>query len=244
MPDPRPFGKLGCLPGQIPVGLRDLTYYVAGSLPKPPPSVAVPAFPDWGMLGNDTYGDCGVAGLQHGLEADATITHENESWATADQAVSYYLQYTQGQDSGVVLSQYLAYVRAHGYFGKHVHAYAPVAVNDIPTLQLATFMYGFAYTGIQVTSAMQLAFQNHQPWDGVAVSGPVIGGHCVPVVGYDDQFVYIITWGGVQAITYSAWHAIATEAWAIISGEFVARNGDGRGISLAALTADLDRLAN
>ena len=70
----RQAGLLGCLPGQIPVGLREFTYYVAGDLPKPPASVAVPSVHDWGMLGNDRYGDCGIAGLQHGFEADAVIT--------------------------------------------------------------------------------------------------------------------------------------------------------------------------
>ena len=60
----RTAGLLGCLPGTIPVGLRSLSYYVAGDLPKAPASVAVPEFGDWGMLGNDHYGDCGVAGLE------------------------------------------------------------------------------------------------------------------------------------------------------------------------------------
>lgn len=51
--------KLGRLPGQIPAGLRDLTFYAAGPLPAPPASVAVPAVPaqpdgtPWGMDDND-----------------------------------------------------------------------------------------------------------------------------------------------------------------------------------------------
>ena len=73
---------LGKRPALIPAGLRDLTYYVAGSLPKPPASVAVPSVPNpgaaggggaWGMDGNDTKGDCGVAGLNHGFMADAAL---------------------------------------------------------------------------------------------------------------------------------------------------------------------------
>jgi hypothetical protein len=90
---------------------------------------------------------------------------------------------------------------------------------------------------------MQQAFGAHQPWTTALLNEQIIGGHCVPIVGYDEQYLYAVTWGGVQAITYPAWHQIATEAWAVITGEFVARNGDGRGVSLAALRADLDRLA-
>ena len=58
--------KLGKLPGRIPVGLRDLTFYAAGPLPQAPASVAVPSVADWNMDMNDTLGCCGVAGVDHG----------------------------------------------------------------------------------------------------------------------------------------------------------------------------------
>ena len=238
----RPFGKLGCLPGNVPTNLKMLTYYVAGDLPKAPVAVPVPTFSPWGMLGNDRYGDCGVAGLQHGFEADATITKTKERFATEQQTIDYYLKYTNGQDSGVVLSDFLNYVRKHGYYDQKITAYAPVATHDVPTLQTAIFMYGFAYAGITVTASMQKAFARHAAWDATACSGAIVGGHCIPVVGYDDHYLYVITWGGVQRITYSAWHNISTESWAIITSEFEAAHGDGRGVSISALKTDLNRL--
>lgn len=240
--DTRPVGKLGCLPGRIPVGLRDLTWYVAGNLPKAPAKVDVPKFGDWGMLGNDRYGDCGVAGLEHGFEADQTITGLKEREISDAQAVEYYLDYTNGIDTGVVLADFLAHVRANGYYDRTISAYAPIAVHDIPTLQTAVWLYGFAYSGIIVTAGMQQAFATGAPWDAEACSGPILGGHCVPVVGYDDQFIYIITWGGVQSITYSAWHSISSESWAVITGEFETKHGDGRGVSISALKSDLNKL--
>jgi hypothetical protein len=238
----RTAGLLGRRPGKIPVGLRELGYYVAGALPKPPPAVKVPDVSNWQILGNDTAGDCGVAGLEHGFMADASITHEKESEATDQQALNYYFDYTDGQDTGVVLSDYLAHVRQTPYYGHTVDAYAPVAVHDVPTLQTAINMYGFTYTGIVVTAPMQQAFGQHEPWTTALLDSPVLGGHCVPLVGYDDQFLYLVTWGGVQAVSYPAWHLMSSEAWAVITGEFVAHNGDGRGVNLAALKADLDRL--
>jgi len=198
------------------------------------------------MLGNDTKGDCGVAGLEHGFEAAAAITHESRTtWPGSSQAISYYLTYTHGQDSGVVLADYLAYVRANGYYGQSVKAYAPVAVHDIPTLKTAVWLYGFAYTGIAVYSGMQQAFTQNETdcvWT-TALLDTIVGGHCVPIIGYDDLYLYIVTWGQVVRVTYSAWHAIASEAWAAITGELVARRGNGRGVSITTLNADLDRLA-
>lgn len=240
--------KLGCLPGSIPSGLRDLTFYSAGPLPKPPAEVAVPSVGSWGMDGNDTYGDCGVAGINHGFMADAVITDGNkESFPVTQEVVDYYLQYTQDQDSGVVLSDFLSYVRANGFFGHTVEAYAPAAVHDIPTLQYSIDAYGFAYTGINVTQAMMNAVREAPSgwtWTLAEALGQPAGGHCIPLVGYDDNFLYAVTWGQVISISYPAWHSMSTEAWAVITGEFTAKNSDGRGISLAALQADLSRIAN
>jgi hypothetical protein len=233
-------GKLGARPAVFPAGLRDLTHYVAGDLPKAPASVPVPSVAEWGMDGNDSYGDCGVAGCNHLLMAAAADTRETESFPTADQVVSYYLTYTGGQDSGVVLSDFLAYVRKTGFYGHTVSAYAPVQVHDVPTLTTALWLYDAVYTGITVTQGMMDAFQAGQPWDLTAAQGEAIGGHCVPGVGYSDEGLTVITWGEPQLITWPAWHAVSTEAWAVIPGELA--SGDGRGVSLADLTADLDKL--
>ena len=240
---PRTPGMFGRLPGKVPVGLRDLTYYTAGPLPKAPSTVAVPDVSTWMMLGNDTAGDCGVAGLEHVFMADAAVVQEHESFPDTQQALDYYFAFTGGQDTGVVLSDYLAHVRSNPYYGHRVTAFAPVNVHDVPTLQFAVWAYGAAYCGIVVTQTMQRAFANHQPWETSTLDGPIAGGHCVPIVGYDDQYVTIVTWGQVQAITYPAWHLMSSEAWSVLTGELVARLGDGRGITLTALRADLDRLA-
>jgi hypothetical protein len=234
--------KLGRRPGTIPIGLHDLTFYAAGPLPKAPASLAVPSVAAWGMLGNNQYGDCGVAGLEHVFMAAAADTDVTGTFATDQQAISYYLTYTGGQDDGVVLSQYLAYVRQKGYYGQTLTAYAPVGVHDVPTLQTATWMYDATYTGIEVTEQMQTDFSNGQPWTMQSLDSPTLGGHCVPIVGYDNQYLYVVTWGGVQAIEYSAWHYLSSEAWAVIVGEL--SKGDGHGVLLAALQADLNKLAN
>jgi hypothetical protein len=235
--------KLGRLPGHVPNGLRDLTWYVAGALPAAPVRRPVPhplAIAS-GMMGNDTYGDCGVAGLAHGNMAVEFDQGQAVVQLAADDVVNYYMTYTDGQDTGVVLADFLAYVRQTGWFGQSVAAYAPVSVNDMATLQFAVNAYGFAYTGIQVTDLMMQASQNGQPWtaDDFA-NGTVEGGHCVPLVGYGTDYLYCVTWGQMQLIEYSAWHLIATEAWAVLMSEITAKGNHG--INLASLQADLAQL--
>lgn len=238
----RTAGKLGARPAVFPAGLRDLTHYVAGSLPKAPASVAVPSVADWNMDGNDNWGDCGVAGADHVFKAAAADTGETENFPTADEVVSYYLTYTGGQDSGVVLSDFLAYVRKTGFYGHTIAAYAPVQVSDIPTLQFAVDAYDAAYCGITVTEAMQQAFGDGKPWTANLLDSPVAGGHCIPLVGYDSDYLYCVTWGAVQPIAYSAWPHMATEAWAVLAGEIGSAGTDGHGINLAALQDDLSKL--
>ncbi len=242
--------KFGRLPAMIPAGLRELTFYAAGRLPAPPAKVQVPSVPvqedgtAWGVLGNDEYGDCGPVGLDHLFMADALITAQDaESFPSRDDVVQYYLTYTGGQDSGVVLSDFLRYVRANQFFSHQVAAYAPVSVSDVRTLHFAVNAYGGAYAGITVTEAMMTAFDAGRAWTLPDLFSPVAGGHCVPIVGYDNLHLYAVTWGRVQPVSYAAWHYIADEAWAVISGEFVAKNSDGRGISLDALNADLGKVA-
>lgn len=248
-PDRRPVGKLGRKPGHVPVGLHDLTWYVAGALPKAPLTVAVPTPPanadgtEWGMDGNDTYGDCGVAAVDHGeitVDVDTATSLLN---LTSAQIVAYYLKYTGGQDDGVVLADFLAHVKKTGWFGHKLAAYAPVAYTDYATLQFTINAYGYAYTGIEVTDLMMNAFSEGKPWTAADVSrGNVEGGHCIPLVGYDSDYLYAVTWGGVQKIQYSAWHLMASEAWACIWGEVPAAGLDGHGVNLAALEADLAKL--
>jgi hypothetical protein len=206
---------------------------------------AVPAQDDgtpWGVGGNDEYGDCGVIGLDHGFMAAAADTRESESFPAVTEVVDYYFTYTGGQDSGVVLSDYLAYVKVNGFYNHTVRAYAPVSVSDLRTLRFAIWAYDFAYTGINVTQAMMDAFQAGQPWNLETAQGEPVGGHCVPLVGYDSAALYAITWGQVQPIAWPAWHEIAEEAWAVLAGEEVDAKGDGHGLNLAALQADLGRM--
>jgi hypothetical protein len=233
--------KLGRLPGHIPVGLKDLRYYVAGPLPAAPASVPLPVNVTWGMLGNDQYEDCGVAGHEHGLMAAAQAAHDDETFPSQDQAIQYYLTYTGGQDTGVVLADFLAYVRKNGYYGHTLSAYAPLTTNDIPALQFAIYAFGYAYTGISVTQQMLNDFQGGVPWTMGSLAGSQLGDHCVPVIAYDSLYLYAITWGAIQAIAYPAWHSMADEVWLTLTSELDA--GDGRGLNYAALQADLDRVA-
>jgi hypothetical protein len=228
----------------MPTGLRTLDYYAAGPLPRPPAELEVPTVAHWGMLGNTSKGNCGVAGCEHVFMADAAVSGKKETFPDAQECVGYYLQYTGGQDAGVQLATFLLYVRKNGYYGHRVEAFAPVHVNDLQTLRFATFAYGAIYLGIVVTTAMQNTFREQGVWQVATLESTVLGGHCVVGVGYDDVGIDVVTWGGIQKLTYAAWAEMSrygdTEAFALLTGEL--DNGDGRNINYATLQRDLNRL--
>ena len=92
--------KLGKLPATRLVGVGMLRDYVEGNVLNPPRAVSVPdaSYP---MDGNDTLGDCTIAGVAHLLAAwDVEV---KESLPVPDQAqvVSTYEQLTGGPDTGL-----------------------------------------------------------------------------------------------------------------------------------------------
>lgn len=70
--------RLGRLAAVRPVGLGDLLHYLHDPLPEGPAQIAPPQVSDWGMLGNDAYGDCTMAGVVHLRMANAAEHAEQE----------------------------------------------------------------------------------------------------------------------------------------------------------------------
>jgi hypothetical protein len=174
--------------------------------------------------------------------ADEAVTSEPISVPSDQAVIDFYLKYTGGEDTGVVLSQFLEYVRKQpdGLLGHKVDSYAPVDVHNVPLLRSTVALFDFAYVGIAVTDLMQQAFAAHEPWTvDTFIDGNILGGHCVPLIAYGPPGLICVTWGRIQCITWDAWPYIASEAWAVITGDLVAAHGDGRGVNLDALRSDL-----
>jgi hypothetical protein len=84
-------------------------------------------------------------------------------------------------------------------------------------------------------------FQAGQPWSLVTdwQNQGIEGGHAIPVLGYDDQWMYCVTWGAVQKMAWDWWSAYGDEAWVVLSEEYEQAGHPVNGIDVAALKADL-----
>ncbi len=233
--------KLGKLPATRLVGVGMLRDYVEGKLPNPPRAVSVPdaSYP---MDGNDTLGDCTIAGVAHLLAAwDVEV---KESLPVPDQAqvVSTYEQLTGGPDTGLNESVVLAKWRQSGLFGNQIDAYAPVDYTSIIELHQAIAYYGGAYLGIACPESAQQDFSEGTPWV-YDPSSPIEGGHCIVALGYTSNAMLCSTWGGIAEVTYPFLAHYLDESWAVISEQFMEAGGGPR-LDLTALQADLDGLGN
>lgn len=242
MPSRTP-GLLGRLPVQ-PVAIGDLLSYATQPLPAPPAEVAAPNL-TYPMADNDRLGDCTIAAVVHTDQVTANLT--SEPWTyPGDKAVqAEYFKLTGGPDSGLVEAVVLkAWVAAPaGLFGHELAAFAPIKVKQTKTIMQGVSLCGAVYTGVEVPAPAEQQFADHKPWalTHTAADDDIIGGHAVPIVGYNATGPIVVTWGALQQVTWAWWLKYAEEAYAVITAEVKAR-GSLRGIDFTALDADLAAL--
>ena len=231
--------RLGRLPARRPVGLADLFHYLRRPLPAAPP-VCDPPQAQWGMLGNDQYSDCTLAGVVHLRMANAAEHTETETFPDTGTVVAEYLQLSGGADGGLVEADVLRVWQTTGLFGNRVDGYAPFDHRNQDELRQVTALFGGCYLGVAIPAPAQQQFAAGEPWDltGTAADRQIEGGHAVPVVGYDYQFAYAVTWGRVQPVTWRWLGVYLEEGWCVLTSE----DATAAGVDLAVLQADLAAL--
>ena len=236
-------GKLGKLDPKRPSGLHMLAFYQSNPLPPAPESVVVPSVPNWGMLGNDKYGDCTFAGIVHARMANANVLEISEQFPDDTEVEQAYLNYTNGKDVGAVEADLLNYWKNNDIFGKKLSAFAPTDHADQDELRSVIASYGLVYVGVQMPGVAQQQFINNQPWalTHTPADNQIEGGHCVVIVGYDKDYAQCITWGKVQQVTWEWLSSYMQESWAIITPEIV-ENGLYGNMRLEELVSDLEKL--
>lgn len=234
-------GKFGKRLPQFPEALKELHGYASVPLPDPPSSVDWQAKVDsWPMDGNNEYGDCTMAAAAHMIQSWDAQTGRNDSVPTDQQVVQEYLTLTKGQDTGLVESHVLRTWQRAGLWDNRVLAYAPVNVHALTTLKQAIALFGGVYAGIQVPANAQQQFADAKPWtlEPGWQGQRIVGGHAIPLLGYDADWLYAITWGAVQPVAWDWWSTYADEAWAIIAQQYK-EAGEVNGLDLTALEKDL-----
>lgn len=227
-----------------------LTYSAyAGPAATPPVRIAAPRVSDWGMLGNDQYGDCVFAGADHEhICWSAEVEHASSF--TAQEALADYSAVTgfnpadPSTDRGTDVLAALKYRRKTGVIGAYgrrhkIGAYAQIEPGHVDHVKLAISDFNAVGIGIQFPGSAMDQFNAGKPWTVVA-GATEDGGHYIPLVGYDASWFYCVTWGKLQRLSYGFFAEYCDEAYALLSTDSLNKAGYTRtGLNLAQLVADL-----
>ena len=229
----RKAGKLGKLdPKALPTGAKFLHEMCpSGQLPVAPPSGGsghlVPAGA-WGMDGNDSWGDCVFAGLNHvfmlanaitGLSLPVGTDGDNGTVAQAYEAFDHCTAPGCQNDVGADEQTVLADAGTSGYWGNFIDKFAAVKVSNLNDVRSAINLFGCVYIGINVQAAQQTQFENGQPWEWIA-GDPVIGGHCVLLANYTADGPNPVTWGEEIDATWAWLSSAMSECWVVVPRAF------------------------
>jgi hypothetical protein len=245
--------KLGKLPPKEDARTLKFSSYAA-ALPEPPRIFGFGSlYSDWGMLGNDRYGDCVFAGAAHEtmlwnkVRAGAGVKMSTAETLLDYSAVTGFDPSDPSTDNGAVVLDALKYRRSSGVRDaagtRHkIAAYVSLDPTNWHELVQASYIFGAVGIGFAVPDTIWDQWDHGEYWDLVDPNAPIDGGHYVPVVGSRnaDARVTIVTWGRRWQMTKRFYEAYNDEAFAILSEEQIRSDGTGlHGFDLAQLNADL-----
>jgi len=232
--------KLGRL-DKVSVNLKPIhTYFEGGQLPVAPAKCLYALKVQYPVADNDRLGDCVVAGHIHLSQAVAqeiggTYTYPGDAATQVE-----YFKLTGGQDTGLSESTFLQTARQAPILGSQVDTFCPIDHTQMDHVKSAIYAFGGAFLGVVLPQSAQNQFPG--TWS-VVPGSPIEGGHCIVAIGYDTQFVYIVTWGKVIRCTWEWFNEYVEEAYAIIYNDEVHKNhGPLATLDIAKLRADITAL--
>lgn len=241
-------GKLPAIKNSVSFRLRD--YLSLVTLPQVPVKGGYIGLADNNMFGNDTVGDCTCADVGHSTllwnrEAGKTLNISTSNVLALYTAVSGY-NGTPQTDNGANMADVAKYHQNVGLEDESgnyhkIAAYMAVTPGNVEELKQSIYLFGACSIGWALPDSAQKQFQKGKPWS--VVSGASIeGGHDTLAIGYDPDYLYIITWGQVQKVEYPFFAKYCDEGIVKLSEEMLTNGESLEGFNVAQLQEDLSQL--
>lgn len=232
-----------------------LAVYTAALAPPPVICNLTVKISKLGPMLNLVRGCCTIAGIGHLIQA-ITAEADREFIVPDDVIEQRYIDwcgYVEGDpstDQGGVELDVLKAWRKDGIAGHYCGAFAVLSKRRKSIFSFnswkhdvknAVYYFGAAYIGVD----LPLSAQNVDKWEVVSSRGDGApgswGGHCVPIVAYDDEGVTVISWGEYIHVSYDFLDMYCDEAYCIITEDVLTAEGKSpQGFALAQLQADLN----
>jgi hypothetical protein len=199
----------------------------------------------WGMLGNDSLGDCTCADVLHHRMLQASVAHAGTplTFTDADAIALYekvggYNPSDPSTDQGAVMLDVQNYCKAN--FG--VPGFVTLDAGNLSQIQAACFLFGGVDLGFNVPSYIM----NVPPggsWSDAGGDKTIEGGHAVLACGYGRSGFRVVSWGTTYTANWEFWSQYVDEAYAWVSTDWIKASGvSPSGLDLAGLLQDLTTL--
>ncbi|HBF34531.1 TPA: hypothetical protein DDW35_08200 [Candidatus Sumerlaeota bacterium] len=253
--------KLGALLGHKDPRNLQMAHYIKADFKWP----AVPdpidwnkdALPAYQMLGNDTAGNCTVAGKYNHDAGCALVTGDsyisNTQLCMQDYInLSGYDPATGSNDTGLNPEDVLRYFsnKPVGDQGR-IEVWGEINRKDMQEVMLAMWLFGGAYTAFSLPKSAQSQTGEGKVWDVAKfpsfdrIPGSW-GGHMVDVRSRDGKTKIggAVTWGTVQLFTDAFWKKYCSAAYFYLTEKWIADNTrkTPSGFDLETLLADAAEL--
>lgn len=223
-------------------------------LPKPPlhfghETVIAPK--DWGMLGNDDFGDCVWAGAAHETMLwnsggyGSFVGFLSQNVLSDYSAVTGFDPSDPNTDNGTDMSDAASYRRKTGIVDSNgtrhkIAAYLSIKPGDIKELYVALYLFHAVGVGIEFPSSAFDQFNRAKPWSVVRNSS-IEGGHYIPMVA-KRKSMQCVTWGQLQGMTVGFYQKYNDETIAYVSQEMLINNKSPEGFDSEGLLSALNQL--
>ena len=198
---------------------------------------------NWGMMENDQVGDCVLAAIGHAdmvytSNASTLITPSDDDILGAYSDITGYVYGNKDTDHGTNLVEAMNYWQSKGLGGRKIVSYVAANPDNIEHVKAAIALFGSIIVGVDLPDDAEATFEAGNPWTNAA-NRNYEGGHGMEAHGYDENFIYLTTWGRVQRATWGWMLAFCNETLVPISADwFNAVGYSPNGFNMAQLMAD------
>ncbi|MGA2760708.1 MAG: hypothetical protein ABSF08_10365 [Candidatus Cybelea sp.] len=227
--------KLGRNPRTFDPGIPHLSAILAGKTLPPPPASAdyassMPQAPNnFGMMLNDTLGDCTCAAFYHARQVwTYHSTGTTQTAPDADVKLLYekacgYKPSQGGEGPGGNEQHVLKYIQKTGApIGPDgppvdkILAFVEIDPRVLDDVKRRIFNSGLVYIGFNVPANIMPPNQPPpQTWTVAPGNPAIVGGHAVVLPGYDADGAIVISWGSLYKMTWEFFGTYVDEVYDI-----------------------------
>jgi len=232
--------------------LRAGTFLRKGAVPTAPQAIDnFTEVSDWGLYGNDQFGDCGPTSVANQRKLITRYLGGTEESPTQDDVFDLYRRSgnpefdpkTGAGDDGVDMQTMLEAVHADGIGSTRCLGFAKVDVTDLAEVRASIATFGSLLLGVDLETAQETQtdrrlwdYRQSSEWGGHAV----LAGRYTSARTGDD--VGVVTWAEVVGTTDEFWERQVEEAWLVIWPEHLGTVEFLTGVDVAALAAEYEAL--